>query len=206
MKLAIPTITLAFAALSKAQYVNQSAPFNLYLTSDDPSVNGSTLSACHVGAAIESLCVSDSNSTSKPDPIPPSTFYFNTSETIDAPAPGLGQPGILTYWLGASPDPIPSAVTFWLDPITNYALPLLYPGANDAQTLAFDEEGRLSVNGYVDYTVNPPNAGVYKAYHRWYSCPTYYVAYQYVNLVWGLGDAKPETPGCVAVSVKRVFV
>ena len=49
---------LAFAAGVKAQYyANQSAPFYLVLTSQNTTLNGSTLVSCHEGAAIEGLCI-----------------------------------------------------------------------------------------------------------------------------------------------------
>ena len=59
-------ILLAFAALTHADadceydcepiYTIQSDPFNLVLISEDPSLNGKTLSACHAGAAVFTLC------------------------------------------------------------------------------------------------------------------------------------------------------
>ncbi|KAF2642593.1 hypothetical protein P280DRAFT_467923 [Massarina eburnea CBS 473.64] len=205
MKFAISTLTFALAAVSTAQYDNKSLPFYLTLTSPDASTDGDFITACHTGAGIESLCLSNSSSVSKPDPSYPSTFYFNTSSDIGPPAPGLGQPGILTYSLNISTGEIPSAVTLFNDPTSDFALPLLYPGSNDAQVFAFDDENKLGLTGYVDYTVNPPKPGSFKTYYRWYSCPTYYLGYYYVNLVWSLGAAEPETPGCVEVSVKRVF-
>lgn len=205
MKLILPTITLALSALTSAQYDIESKSFRLVLSSKDTKVNGQTLSACHTGAAIESLCLSGIPSTSKPDPIAAATFRFNTSSNIQTPADG-DVPGILTYELNATP-PIPSSLQFFYDPITNYALPLLFPGQGaDTQTLAFDKNNLLNVQGYVDYKTSPPTAGNTTAYYRWYSCSTYFSGYQYVNLVWALGDAKPETPGCAKVDVERVFI
>jgi hypothetical protein len=204
MKFTLSTFALAFAALTNAQYyVNQSAPFHLVLISDDDAVNGSTLSACHTGAAIESLCLSNGNSTSSPTPIPAATFYFNTSAIPQPASPG-STPGILGYTLQATP-PIPSSVEFVYDPIVNYALPQLYPG-DGGQTLAFDEQDLLNVQGYVNYSVSPPKAGDWVAYYRWFSCTTYYAGYEYVNLVFALGDTTPQTPGCAKVDVKRVFI
>jgi hypothetical protein len=205
MKLIISTLTLALAALTNAQYDVESKSFHLVLSSKDTKVNGQTLSACHTGAAIESLCLSSIPSTSKPDPIAAAVFRFNTSSNIDTPAGG-DVPGILTFLLNATPA-IPSSLQFSYDPTTNYALPLLFPGQGaDTQTLAFDSKNLLNVQGYLNYKTSPPTPGDSKAYYRWYSCSTYYSGYQYVNLVWALGDAKPETPGCAKVDVKRVFI
>ena len=207
MKLTLSTLVLGFAALSSAQYDKESKPFRLVLSSKDSKINGQTLSACHIGAAIESLCLSESPSTSKPEPIAPATFRFNTSSDASPPSnAAAGVPGYLTYKLNAQP-PIPSSLQFSYDPTTNFALPLLFPGSGaNTQTLAFDNKNRLNVQGYVDYTKNPPVAGDVKAYYRWYACQTYYSGYQYVNLVWALGKSTPETPGCVKVDVKRVYI
>jgi hypothetical protein len=205
MKLILPTLAFTLAVSTTAQYVNKSSPFNLYLESADPAVNGSTLSACHVGAAIESLCVSNSNSTSKPNPIAPSIFSFNSSAYIN-PEPTLGSPGLLTYALPTTPTPINSVLTFYIDPTTNYALPLLEPGSGGAQVLAFDQANFLGIQGYVDYKVSPPKAGERKQYNDWWVCATYFEGYQYVNLVWGLGGSTPETPGCVEADVRRSFI
>ncbi|KAL1591674.1 hypothetical protein SLS60_011673 [Paraconiothyrium brasiliense] len=205
MKLTITTITLALAALTSAQYDVESKDFRLVLSSKNTTVNGQTLSACHTGAAIESLCLSGTPSTSKPDPIAAATFRFNTSSNVETPSDG-DVPGILTYKLNATP-PIPSSLEFFYDPTTNYALPLLFPGQGaDTQTLAFDSKNLLNVQGYVNYKTSPPTAGNTTAYYRWYACQTYFSGYEYVNLVWALGEGKPETPGCAKVDVKRVFI
>jgi len=206
MKFSVQALALSLATLAAAQWDQESKPFKLVLVSKDPKISGQGLAACHTGAAIESLCLTNSSSTSKPDPIAPVTFRFNTSSQAQVPDPALGAPGILTYSLPAQP-PIPSSLQFYYDPTTNYALPLLFPGSGaDTQTLAFDNKNLLNVQGYVDYKVNPPKAGETKAYYRWYACTTYFIGYEYVDLVWGLGDKAPETPGCVKVDVKRVFV
>ncbi|KAF2866945.1 hypothetical protein BDV95DRAFT_443246, partial [Massariosphaeria phaeospora] len=196
---------LAFAASTTAQYWNiSSKPFNLVLVSDDASVNGETLSACHTGAAIESLCLSNSTSTSKSEPISAAVFTFNTSVYASDATPFLGPPGLLAYTLNANPA-IPSSVQLYVDPITNVALPLLYPGESQ-QTLLFNKDNFLAIQGYVDDTGSAPVAGEVKGYERWYSCTTYYGGYQYVNLAWTLGDQTPQNPTCIKVWVKRVFI
>lgn len=206
MKLTFSTLALSLAALTSAQYDIQSKPFRLVLSSKDEKINGQTLSACHVGAAIESLCLSTSTSTSKPDPIAAATFRFNTSANTSPPSGSSNAPGILTYKLNASP-PIPSSLQFSYDPTTNFALPLMFPGTSgDTQTLAFDSKNLLNIQGYVNYKTSPPTAGESKAYYRWYACQTYFSGYEYPNLVWALGDVKPETPGCAKVNVKRVWI
>jgi hypothetical protein len=203
MMLTLSTLALTFAVLTTAQYDVQSPPFHLVLISDDDAVNGTTLSACHSGAAIESLCLSNGNTTSSPTPLAPATFYFNTSTETQPASPG-STPGLLGYDLQAS-TPIPSALDFIYDPTTNYALPQFYPGTN-GKTLAFDQQDLLNVQGYVDYSVSPPKAGEWTAYYRWFSCVTYYAGYEYANAVFALGDTEPETPDCAKVDIKRVFI
>jgi hypothetical protein len=204
MKFTLP-IALGLAASTSAQYLNQSEPFHLVLVSENATVNGDTLSSCHTGAAIESLCLSNSNSTSKPEPIPAAVFTFNTSESVFVPNATLGVPGIVTWTLPASP-PIPEALGLSFDPTTNVALPLLWPGDSSATTMAFDSNNLLNIQGYVDDTVDPIVAGNYTAYYRWYSCHTYYAGYQYVTLAWKVGEGEPQNPSCIKVDVKRVFI
>jgi hypothetical protein len=204
MKFTLP-IALGLATSTSAQYLNQSEPFNLVLVSENATVNGDTLSSCHTGAAIESLCLSNSNSTSKPEPIPAAVFTFNTSESVFVPNATLGVPGIVTWTLPASP-PIPEALGLSFDPTTNVALPLLWPGDSLATTMAFDSNNLLNIQGYVDDTVDPIVAGNYTAYYRWYSCNTYYAGYQYVTLAWKVGEGEPQNPSCIKVDVKRVFI
>jgi hypothetical protein len=76
---ALYLILLTLANLSHAQNYNiSSAPFNLFVLSDDPVLDGDTLSACHTGVATESLCLSHSET----GPYNPAVLYHNM--TIDA--------------------------------------------------------------------------------------------------------------------------
>jgi hypothetical protein len=209
MKTALPIVALITAASAQEPYYNiTSKPFQLVLTSADGGVND-TVSACHTGAALESLCLSNSNTTSKPNPTPYDTFNFNTSSYSQAPVnnTSLGVPGILTWFLPASNiGSIPSSVFFNYNPTTDSALPILGPGSDRPQLLSFNDQDELIVQGYVKWTANPPTYGETYGLKRWYACKTYYASYQYENLVWGLSAGKPENPTCVEVNVKRVFV
>ena len=202
MRITLATLTLTFAVLTAAQYDVESPPFHLIVLSDeDDALNGTTISACHSGAGISSLCLSTGNWNT---PLATATFYFNTSSLTQPASPG-STPGVLAYYLQTSTTPIPSTLDFYVDPVTNYAQALFYPG-DSGRTLAVDEQDLFNVQGYVDYSVNPPKAGDNVAYYRWYTCTTYYLGYEYVNVVWGLGDEEPETPGCAKVDLKRVFI
>jgi hypothetical protein len=207
MKTAFAVVTLIAAA--NAQYWNiTSPPFQLVVRSENGTIND-TLSTCHTGAAIESLCLSNGISTSKPNPLPASTFGFNTSSYAQPPInhTDLGTPGILTWDLPVSNlGPVPSSVRFSYDPSTNTALPLLEPGSTNPQQLAFNSQDELIIQSYVDWTANPPASIETYGLRRWFACKTYYTGYQYENLVWGLGAEIPQNPTCIPVVVRRVLV
>lgn len=209
MKSAAAFVPLLLVTAAHAQlfYNETSAPFRLFLTSDNTAMNGSTLSACHTGAALESLCVSQGGGISNPTPLPAAEFNFNTSTDPFTPNTTIGTPGILTWNLETATIDIPSSVYFSYDPTTNAAIPILTPGQERPQLLAFDDQGRLNVQGFIDWTANPPNStGTVEAYYRWYACQTYYSGYSYHTLAWALGAGLPENPTCVKVGVKREFI
>ena len=66
MKRILLTIASSLLMLgAQAQlYPLQSPPFALELISNDHNLNGAFLSACHVGAALEQLCILNSPATS----------------------------------------------------------------------------------------------------------------------------------------------
>ncbi|EAT86011.1 hypothetical protein HBI56_023840 [Parastagonospora nodorum] len=201
------SVAALVAAASAQQYNITSKGFQLVLTSDDGAIN-SAVSACHTGAALESLCLSKTSDPSKPSPF--DTFYFNTTSTSEPPVnhTELGAEGILTWFLPVNDyGNIPSSAYFYYDSSTDSATPILTTGTPvDVQRMSFTDKDELILQGYIDWTANPPKyAGPY-GLNRWYACQTYYAGYQYTNLVWGLGAGKPENPTCLKVDVKRVFV
>jgi hypothetical protein len=200
---------MALAAAVNAQFWNiTSPPFQLVLHSENGTIND-TLSACHTGAAIESLCLSNSNTTSKPNPSPYATFNFNTSSYAQPPVnhTELGTPGILTWDLPVSNYGIvPSSVRFFYDPSTNSAIPILETGDTNSQLLSFNNQDELIVQSSVNWTANPPTYTETYGLRRWFACKTYFSGYQYENLVWGLGPENPQNPTCLPVVVRRVYV
>ncbi|KAG6038696.1 hypothetical protein E4U41_003864 [Claviceps citrina] len=172
----------------------QSRPFHLVIQSADKSLNGSAFSTCHTGAAIESICLYRGSNA---------TFHHNTTEGVQ-PGPG-GVPGLLTWELPSRP-PIPSSMTFSTDPSTNVALPLLFPGSNNAQWVSFDGRNQLNIASYLDDTKSPPSGQRPRALKNWYVCDTYFSGYTYRTLAWVLGSGKPQNPSCVRVQVRRVFL
>lgn len=202
MKSTILALAAALAASVSAQdnYYNVSSrPFHLVLESaKNKTLNGGTLTTCHEGAAIEGLCLSLNKDVSQSQ-----TFTFNTS-IYDTSAPtDIGKTGVLAYTLPAGNEPIPSALTLSANPVSNVAVPLFFPGDDNAVQLAFDKNNHLNIQGYVDDTVYPPATGT-KAYYRWYICNTQ-AGYAYTTLAWVYGNKAPENPTCRKVDVKRVF-
>ncbi|RDA94626.1 hypothetical protein CP533_2484, partial [Ophiocordyceps camponoti-saundersi (nom. inval.)] len=199
MKLIITISTLLFSSIVTADDI-QSKPFNLVIRSADKVLNGQKFSACHSGAAIESFCVSGKTGAS---------FYFNTTEGSQSPMPGYEPSGALVYNLplGGVPDHVSEPMTFWNDPSTNVAMPMLQPGY-ERQYVTFDKDGLLAIFSYLDDTHTPPTGNEARALKNWFVCQTYFTGYQYRTLAWvlGNGSAKPQNPSCIKVEVERKFV
>lgn len=120
------TLSGVFAALTataavQAQTYTQDGPFNLKLKSDDSSLDGKYLYACHAGAAIESLCL---GSTESPAGSSSASFYYNYTVNDNVPSnSGLliwnlqatGQDGVIT---------VSSPLSFNYDPGSNVATTL----------------------------------------------------------------------------------
>lgn len=209
----------ALAGFAFAQNDVQSKPFQLTLcTDDDKSLNGKTLSACHTGAAIESLCLTEG---------PGSKFRFNTTKGQEAEAKGYTASGKLVWDLVFSKSTpsisrsreIPNLIFplaaggkvsepmyLSVEPSTNVALPLFTPSDTDIQYVAFDKKTEaMRIFSYLDDTKKPPKSTGAKALNRWYVCSTNYSGYQYKTLTWVLGNGKPQNPSCKKVDVKRKF-
>ncbi|KAL7775230.1 hypothetical protein CFE70_006148 [Pyrenophora teres f. teres 0-1] len=206
MKASSILLSLAAAAIASAQdpfYNITTPPFNLLIASEDHSIN-TTLSACHVGAALESLCLSNGNFGSSPTPLRAAEFQFNTSIYSQTAEPPILATGILTWWLRTDVDTkYSSSASFSYDPTTDLALPIIFPGEENAILLSWDAQNKLTIQSYIR-GVN--GNGSYKNFYRWYACETYYGSYNYKNLAWGLGADVPENQSCVPVNVTRVFV
>ncbi|KAI1766485.1 hypothetical protein GGR53DRAFT_486266 [Hypoxylon sp. FL1150] len=203
-----PIFTLAAVfGLASAQgtYPNQSAPFNLVVSSENSTLDGLQLGACHAGAAVESFCVFANITT--PQFL---TFYFNGS--AEPPSdPAYLPAGLLTWtFTGGVPEFTSStAMTFMYNTASNLAFPLIWPSADDAQAISFTDDGLLAVGANVDDTLSPPEPFEnYVTYltDRWAICKTYWQGYGYTALQYVLGDQKPQNPSCEYVKVQRVFL
>jgi len=188
----------ASASVVTAQYYNQSAPFNLIVASRNSTLNGSTLTACHEGAAIEGLCLGAKNPTSNLF-----SYNFNTTDDGAASNSTIGAPGYLTYLLHGGNFNFSEPLELSYNPITNVAVPLFTP-ADSGTAVAFDSHNRLNLQGYLDDRTYPLTYDSTGAYYRWYVCDTD-VGYTYKTLAWVMGEFRPENPTCVKVDVIRVF-
>ncbi|CAF9915710.1 MAG: hypothetical protein GOMPHAMPRED_000832 [Gomphillus americanus] len=189
------TIT-TLSSLASAQYTNRSHAFNLVVeSSTNKTLSGTRLTACHSGAAIETLCTYPAASDSISD-----EFYYNYT-TQSKPTSG-----IITWNLPYNGNQIESEpLTFQYDPSTNVALPVFIPSEDNEVFVTFDKNNYLLVLSYLDDTKTPPG---YKPQQlsRWQVCQTYYGSYTYTTLAWTLGSGKPQNPSCQAVKVKRVAI
>ncbi|KAF2435457.1 hypothetical protein EJ08DRAFT_645754 [Tothia fuscella] len=70
----------------------------------------------------------------------------------------------------------------------------------------FDEKGLMFKKGVADDRDVPIQENVQKNYYRWYVCNTVYNSYYYQTLVWGQGEPAPQNPTCVKVDVRREFL
>lgn len=109
--------------------------------------------------------------------------------------------------LPAEPDSVSSAMSFYNDPSTNVAQPLLEPGYT-AQLVTVGKDDQLAIIAYLDDTVSPPTGSTPRVLKNWHVCDSYYSGYTYTTLNWvmGTGTGKPQNPSCVKVEVERKFI
>ncbi|KAF1737874.1 hypothetical protein CRV24_003504 [Beauveria bassiana] len=182
----VATSFLASTFAVSAQSV-QSEPFNIQLKSYDTGVNGNYIGACHSGAAIENLCLTNR----------PVTMHLNSTRGQDP------NNGLLT-WLLPSNLPVDSAMRLIPDPSTNVAQAVFFPGPVNGQQVRFIDDELFLVSS-IDDTKDPIEVDVPKPIANWYICNTYFTGYRYKTLSWVYGKAGPQNPTCVKVSVRRNF-
>ena len=197
-------VPLVSAALDAA---TRSEPFYLAVRSTNDTYNNKAVSACHQGALITSLCITDQevNLTSAPP------FALNTITTpsgileFNAPtAPNNQTNETSTYF----------PMNFWWDVYTNVVMGFFQPldaqqNIQPNQLMFAGEEGNeLVMKGPVMNDTMAPNwrpSPANETVNRWYVCDTWAPApYQRTSVVWGLGAAEPQNPSCVKVDVVKV--
>jgi hypothetical protein len=158
--LAAITASVTLVTAQEPYYNVTSAPFHLVVESaTNETLNYSTLCA--------------------------DVFHFNTSSFQEPTNSSIGDTGILSWDLETTGATYGSALTLQANPSSNVGMPLFFPGDTNAQSIAFDANDRLNIQGYLDDSVSPINltAASTTAYYRWYICDTYF-GYAYTTLTW----------------------
>lgn len=194
MRSAVFAPLLALAATTvTAQYLNQTADFNLVVLSSNETINGTSLGACHEGAAIEGLCLGGA-----------SPFRLNYSSTFEVD-PNIGVEGILAFELQGGNFNLSSPMSLSYYPTSNVAVPLFTPGYDSTTVSFLGDELYIPRLGYDDTQI-PVNAPAESEnFNRWYVCQTY-AGYLYTTLAWVVGPGTPQNPSCQKVDVVRVFI
>jgi hypothetical protein len=195
---------LVLTATAACQNLNQSAPFRLMLESNNATLNGTVLGACHSGAASEVACYTGVPVTD--DPFYGTVFYYNFSSTAEQNWTDLDTSGGLGYTWSTGLGPIPSKWDFSVDYTSNIAFATIGPGEIYYGALSFDSYGYLYMRDSLDDTVNPPAwYNSVRKLDNWYVCLMAW-NYRYEALAWKIGvTGEPQNPTCSKVRVKRVF-
>lgn len=167
-----------------------------------------TLGACHEGAAIEGLCLSESRF----DDIGPSRypFYHIVSNSQNPAANAFDIPGTMIWILQTTEWAVPSAMHFFSQSDTNQQNMIFTPSVESTSYVSFDKAGRMyrqkDSNG--DWIApDTRNSSESSTRHEsWYICLTHY-NYAITSLVWVDGDAPiPQDSTCQSVGVQRLWV
>jgi hypothetical protein len=191
---------LAIAATTTAQFLNQTAPFALVVYSQNETYNGTSLVACHEGAAIEGLCIGAEFSYPIPTSVETFTQNYSSSLTVE---PTVGVVGYLTYELRGGNFNLSSPMELSYNPTSNVAVPLFTPADSGLEISFLDD--KLGVPSYLNDQVTPPAYSDTAYFDRWYICETN-AGYDYITLALVLGDTAPQNPSCVEACIKRVFI
>ncbi|KAI4645898.1 hypothetical protein J4E93_005476 [Alternaria ventricosa] len=167
-------IILALAALIRADctydcepiYTIQSNPFNVVLLSEDISLNGTTLSACHAGAAVFTLCPTLSEEGAQY----PVVLTHNTTDT--AITNTFGTQGILSWTIPYDPYPIDLSVLLQPQDIVPLSIAQLAMTYNGDGSLSFDSNDILNFQNPITWGTEKPGMGEWTGYYRWWSSPS----------------------------------
>ncbi|KAI1342956.1 hypothetical protein F5Y15DRAFT_371472 [Xylariaceae sp. FL0016] len=198
----LAVIAVFGTAFAQSNYPNQSAPFNLVLSSTvNTTLNGIKLTACHAGAAVEALCLDTTGAAASAQ-----SYHFNISSDGQTD-PNLLEAGLLTWTNTGGSLNYSQSMAFVYNTASNVAYPMFYP--DTAQPVAFTTEDLMAVPATVNDAIAPPvpyGTGITYWDNRWAICEAYFQSYTYVALQWVLGNGEAQNPSCQAVTVKRVFV
>ncbi|PHH70676.1 hypothetical protein CDD82_6974 [Ophiocordyceps australis] len=199
MKLAPLHTCLVLGAMAATAQDIQSSPFQLVIQSvQDETLNGHRITACHIGGAIDSMCLAEADGA---------TFFSNTSQGLLSPLEGYEPASVLVWNFAGASRSISKPMSFYHDPSTNVAMPLFHAGYASRQQVTFDKAGRLAIISHMDDSKHPP-AFKAKALQNWFVCKNYENTSKRMSLAWvvGRGDVSPQNPTCVKVRVYRKYV
>ncbi|CCG80990.1 Putative uncharacterized protein [Taphrina deformans PYCC 5710] len=183
--------------------VVQSPPFNLYVTSENATLNGSYVFAGHSGAAIEQLIIGH-NSSASDITKPAYIFNFNSSSASSYTYENItGPTGTVVWTLRGSNFNTSQGLGFEYSPF--YDDSLLTLGLSTPYLFNFQNDTLVATQ----YSGNRTDPVI--VYNNFYSCITAVYqgeGYTYTSLHWkvGSGATAPENTSCQKVSVKRRFV
>ncbi|KAF1833931.1 hypothetical protein BDW02DRAFT_551553 [Decorospora gaudefroyi] len=164
------------------------------------------LGACHQGAAIEGLCLTNDTLTTPARPY--TTFYHNVSSQSGNTVNADNTLGVLGWHLTLGALRVPSAMNFDYDPGSNLATPVIMPGQSRYEPVAFEAgTNHMYIPVKQNDQVSPPEPYLPPLkLKNWFNCLTRY-SYTYETLAWKVGmTGEPQNPTCTAVEVHRVWV
>jgi hypothetical protein len=179
-------------------YDKESAPFTLQVISNNESLNGKSIDACHSGAAQEILCLPTSKTSGH------ATFYVNYTSADSRFSQDLG---VLTWHLvtGDRPEDIhPSTASFQVvDPAHNgMVAPYINVGPPRASPdfVYFGKNDKMYPIGN-----NPANIPDTRMPDRWAICNIKTVSTKDI-LTWQSGMGAAADPSCYFIGLRRVWV
>lgn len=186
------------ASAASAQDYNETEPFTLKIANAaNETLNGQTLYACHAGAAIEGLCISETVNSS---------YTLSSSDT----APYGSLIFKLPVNINGSVQDVPSPLSLEYSPASNVAVPLFLPSGNTGGNiqLGFDSSSRLYIYSPFDDSKAVAGAtapgdivGDFEL-RNWYACYTLVGGYYYHAIAW-VTAGEPHNPTCEAVEVVK---
>ncbi|KAK3333126.1 hypothetical protein B0T19DRAFT_439913 [Cercophora scortea] len=197
------------AVAAQTQTSNQTAPFYLKLTAENPDLNGNYLYAGHTGALQQTWLLFDSKPPANDTSV---FFYWNYTIYNDVPS----QTGLLTWLFPSRPSsPVPNLwlpLDLTLDIRSNVAHTYISSGPGYGIYVGWDGDNLyIPGAGTTDDSTNVPHVypNVTSSFglklQQWYVCWVYFGSYYYQAVAWVTAGA-PHNPTCEAVSIVREFV
>jgi hypothetical protein len=194
---------LAVSTTVSAQEYNQTGPFSLKIRSEtNATLDGSYLTACHAGAAIEGLCLGGKTAPNATTTY--ATYYYNYTTYDGTPSDS----GVLIWnlpYTGPNGTAIESeSMTLGYNPGSNVAFPLFEPSYTNTQ-VGFNGTELFIPSPYDDSTFTPgkyPTSTGVQQLKNWYVCWGWVGGYYYQAVAWVTAEA-PHNPTCQKVCIEK---